>query len=353
MRDSIEHPLRDEYWDDFDLVQNIDKVECPNLIVSGWYDIFLDQALRYTGQIRQNSANEQARRQQHIIIGPWGHLINETPEGREFGPTAAKNVNELTVQWFAHWLNGEDNGVNKLPYLQLFVMGANHWREADDWPLPETEWTKYYLHSCGSANTAAGNGSLNVYEPECEPPDKFIYDPENPVPTIGGEWRFYDKWGPQDQSEVEARDDVLVYTSAVLEDPLEVTGPIQVVLYAATDASDTDWTAKLVDVNPDGKALNLCDGIIRARYRNPKKGAQSLEAGKVYRYEINLWATSNEFQPGHRIRLQISSSSFPRFDCNPNTGKPFGLTRDLKRAQQKVLHNGEHVSHILLPVIPK
>ncbi len=353
MRDSVKHPQRDEYWRDFEIAGDLNETVIPNLVVSGWYDIFLDQALRYPEIIRKHSLNKRAREHQHVVIGPWGHAPNKRTGQRDFGENSTKKLDELRRDWYAHWLNGANNGIDKLPMFQLFVMGGNRWRESNDWPLPQTQWTKYYFHSKGAANSLQGDGKLTTAPPQAEEADRFVYDPDNPVPTNGGEFRLFAPWGPQDQRPIEARDDVLVYTSEVVKEPLEVTGPIRVVLYAATSARDTDWTAKLVDVAPDGKAFNLCDGIIRARYRNPEKGSELLEPEKVYRYEIDLWATSNEFQPGHRVRIEVSSSNFPRFNRNLNTGATFGQSSEFIVAYQTVLHNSEYASHVVLPVIPK
>ena len=197
------------------------------------------------------------------------------------------------------------------------------------------------------------NGVLSRQEPAREPVDRYVYEPQDPVPTHGGEWRFFAPCGPLDQREIEGRKDVLVYTSEKLTEPLEVTGPVKVVLYAASSATDTDWTAKLVDVHADGRAFNLCDGIIRARYRQSLVKAELLEPNKVYRYDIDLWATSNVFLPGHRLRVEVSSSNFPRFDRNPNAGHRFGVDAELRKANQTVYHDQEYPSHILLPVIPK
>ena len=181
--------------------------------------------------------------------------------------------------------------------------------------------------------------------------NQYKYDPENPVKTIGGPILFYE-FGSFDQREVERREDVLIYSSNVIKSDVEVTGPVKVVLYASTNGLDTDWTAKLVDVYPDGQAFNLCEGIIRARYNeNPSKPAL-IKPNKINKYEIDLWATSNVFLPGHKIRVEISSSNFPRFDRNPNTGNSFGMDSELRTAHQKIYHSKEYPSHIVLPVIP-
>ncbi len=234
-------------------------------------------------------------------------------------------------------------------------MGTNVWRDEHEWPLARTDWQPWYLHSSGGANSLLGDGTLSPSESDDEPADRFLYHPEHPVPTVGGNNCCSPQivpWGPYDQRDVEMRQDVLCYTSEVLEQDLEVTGPIVVVLHAATDGLDTDWTAKLVDVRPSGYAVNLCDGIIRARYRDSLEQPTSLTPGEVYRYEIDVMATGNVFRKGHRIRLEISSSNFPRYDRNPNTGNPIGTDRELRVADQTVWHSRAYPSHVLLPVIP-
>jgi putative CocE/NonD family hydrolase len=231
-------------------------------------------------------------------------------------------------------------------------MGRNQWRDEQEWPLKRTEYKPYYFRSGGSANTADGDGKLTPAKPSDELSDEFVYDPNDPVPTAGGCNLVGCPSGPRDQSRVEKRNDVLVYTSNELDTELEITGPVKVILYAASSAKDTDWTAKLVDVHPDGRAFNLCDGIIRARYRDSRENPSLIRPDKIYRYEIDLWVTSNVFLPGHKIRVEISSSNFPRFDRNLNTGEPFGTGTTLIKATQKIYHDKENPSHILLPVIP-
>ena len=226
-------------------------------------------------------------------------------------------------------------------------------RNESEWPLARTQYTPWYLHSAGKARTRGGGGSLSASLPEAEPPDQFTYDPAQPVPTKGGNNLVGTPIGPFDQSSVEDRPDVLVYTSAPLEKAVEVTGPVKVILHAASSARDTDFTAKLVDVHPNGKAYNLCDGILRARYRESSTNLTLLEPGKTYRFEIDLWVTGNLFHTGHRVRLEISSSNFPRFDRNPNTGHAFGTDAELAKAEQTILHDRPHPSHIVLPIIPR
>jgi putative CocE/NonD family hydrolase len=245
-------------------------------------------------------------------------------------------------------------------------MGRNQWRDEQQWPLERTKYTPYYFHGEGSANTADGDGKLTTAKPEAESVDEFVYDPNDPVPTAGGCNLVGCPAGPHDQSQVEKRNDVLVFTSEALENELEVTGPVKVILYAASTAKDTDWTAKLLDVYPDGRPFNLCDGILRAScgagilpaYQGRDALATSesepslIQPGKVYRYEIDVWVTSNVFLSGHKIRVEVSGSNFPRFDRNLNTGEPFGTGTRFIKATQTIYHDKEHPSHILLPVIP-
>jgi uncharacterized protein len=232
------------------------------------------------------------------------------------------------------------------------VMGGNRWRDEYEWPLARTRYTPYYFHSGGRANTADGDGTLSQGIPGEEAPDHFVYDPEDPVPTRGGNTLII-AMGVQDQRGVEARPDVLVYTSEVVTSALEVTGPVMATLYAATSARDTDFTAKLVDVRPDGYAHNLADGIARARYRESRERPTLLTPGEVYRFTIDLWATSHVFLPGHRVRVEISSSNFPRFDRNLNTGEEQATGRQWQTALQTVFHDPRYPSHIVLPVIPR
>jgi putative CocE/NonD family hydrolase len=231
-------------------------------------------------------------------------------------------------------------------------MGENRWRSLDDWPPPNARYVPYYLHSGGSANTRLGDGVLSTVPPEDEPQDMYTYDPDDPVPSLGGH-NLSIPLGVQDQRPVQERRDVLVFTSDPLDRPVEVTGPIALKLWAASTAPDTDFTAKLVDVQPDGYARNLVDGIIRARYRASSTSPAPIEPGRVYEYTIDLWATSNVFLPGHRIQVEISSSNFPRFDRNQNTGAQFGSDAIIETAQQTIYHRAEYPSHILLPIIPR
>ena len=253
-------------------------------------------------------------------------------------------------------LLGEDNGVADDSPVRIFVMGDNVWRYEDEWPLSRAEVSSFYLHSKGRANTLNGNGSLSQDEPGNESPDVFVYNPANPAPTVGGGLccdPAFMASGAYDQRWVEGREDVLVYSTAALEQDVEVTGPVSVTLFASTSAADTDFTAKLVDVEPSGYVRNLTDGIIRARYRNPRQPASPIQPGSVYEYTIDLWATSNVFKKGHRIGLEISSSNFPRFDRNTNSGEEIGSDSAMIPALQTVFHTSEYPSHVKLPIVPR
>jgi len=291
-------------------------------------------------------------------MGPWAHLFPysvPTSKGTgeiDFGPEARIELNAIQLRWFDHFLKGVDTGVLEDSPVRIFVMGDNRWRDENEWPLKRTRFTDVYLHSRGHANSSRGDGALSFSKPGEEPPDNFVYDPNNPVPTRGGTTLSIPP-GVFNQAEVEDRDDVLVYTSEVLSADLEVTGPVSLRLHAASSAPDTDFTAKLVDVRPDGYAQNIVDGVIRARFRESQSAPSLITPDRVYEYTIDLWATSHVFKPGHRIRLEVSSSNFPRYDRNQNTGHDFGVDSEVRTAKQTIFHDGRYSSHLVLPVIPR
>jgi len=370
-RELLKHPrANDPFWKGISLEKEVHNISVPFLTVSGWYDIFLRGALSDQVDISKNSPSELARKNKRLIVGPWTHntgVRNANPKypsagpqrGVDFGEAAEVDLRNVYLRWQDHWLKGMDNGIEQEAPIKIFVMGENYWRNENEWPLARTRYTKYYLHSGGKANSVSGDGTLLQASPKGAASDEFTYDPADPAPTLGG--NLLDclmclsvQQGPVNQAQAEARQDVLVYTTPVLTEALEVTGPLKVKLYAATSGKDTDWTAKLVDVHPDGYAQNIQDGIIRARYRQGKEAPASLlEPGKVYEYDIDLWATSNTFLPGHRIRVEISSSNFPRFDRNLNTGEDPITGVRMQKAQQTVYHSRRYPSHIVLPIIPK
>jgi putative CocE/NonD family hydrolase len=259
----------------------------------------------------------------------------------------------LYLRWFDHWLKGIENGVTRMPKAQIYVMGRNVWRAEQEWPLALTQYTKYYLHSDGRAQSRFGTGVLSIVAPKQESPDTFAYDPRTPVPTFGGMLSGGSgATGSFDQSAVEMRQDVLVYTTPPLERGVEVTGPLQVVLYVSSSAKDTDFTGKLLDVYPDGRAFLLYEGVLRMRYREGLDRKVWMEPGGVYAISIDLESTSNYFAPGHRIRVDVSSSSFPRWDRNLNTGGDNYDETEGVVARNVVHHSARYPSHVLLPVIP-
>ena len=263
-----------------------------------------------------------------MLIGPWPHAGNTNAfqyTGIDFGPQGDVDYDSLNVKWFDAMLKGEDNGFLEEPPVTLFIMGENKWHHENEWPIARTQYTNYYFHSAGNANTSSGDGTLGTQEPgRSEPVDEYVYDPMNPVPTSGGNLMFGPTPpGPFDHRDIETRDDVLVFSTEPLMEAVQVTGPVTVTLYAATSARDTDFTAKLVDVHPDGKVINLADGILRGRYHDSPTFTEFelLTPGTVYQFDIDLWATGNLFLEGHQIRVEISSSNFPKYDRNLKHGQ--------------------------------
>ena len=359
--DWLAHPDFDEYWKRLSIEEHHSEINVPALHFGGWYDIFLGGTIRNYLGMKKSGANETARNRQRLIIGPWVHGARGTTMAGQhyFGimaDAAAIDVDGVHLRWFDHWLNDANNGsVDDAP-VRIFVMGDDAWRDEQEWPLARAVETKYYLHSSGKANSKHGDGSLSTVSPQSEAPDVYLYNPDNPVPTIGGALccnPYFAANGAYDQYAVEERQDVLVYSTPPLEKDTEVTGPVTVTLWASTSTTDTDFTAKLVDVCEDGCARNLTDGIIRARYRDSMSNPTLLEPNRSYCYEIDLWATSNVFKAGHRIRLEVSSSNFPRFDRNTNTGNIIAEDTELRPALQTVFHDVQQASYISLSVVPR
>jgi uncharacterized protein len=356
--DWVEHDTWDYYWKQWSLRTRYQDIQVPALNFEGWYDVFLLGGIENFVNMRKEGGSETARIGQQLVIGPWIHLPwDRKVRDFDFGREADNPIDALQIRWFDHWLKGQDNGLDEDPAVRVFVMGANTWRAADDWPIPGTEFTKYYLNSGGAANSRFGNGTLSTDEPGgSEPTDRYVYDPANPVPSAGGHsccTPDVAPVGPADQAKIEERADVLVYSTPPLKEAVEVTGPIELILYAASSAVDTDFTAKLVDVHPDGRAINLNNGIIRASYRESLESPEPIEPGKIYEYAIEIWPTSNLFRAGHQIRLEISSSNFPHYARNLNTGAKFGTTSEMTKARQSIYHDAEHPSHVVLPIMPR
>jgi putative CocE/NonD family hydrolase len=355
--DWLAHPNYDTYWKQWSIEENFAKIQVPALTVAAWYDIFLGGSLRNYIGLKQLAGNEAARSGQRLLVTIGGHAGNGEKIGAvEFGSAAAQfDENAITLEWYEYLFLGKQNAFAQKP-VRIFVMGDNQWRSEDAWPLERAKSTSYFLHSDGKANSSNGDGVLSTNSPHQVQADIFVYDPANPVPTVGGPLccdPVHLPAGPRDQKDVEARQDVLVYSTPVLAQDVEVTGPVTLDLFAKTSAADTDFTAKLVDVWPNGFVQNLTEGIIRARYRESATGPAPIEPGKVYEYKIDLWSTSNVFLKGHRIRLEVSSSNFPRFDRNLNTGKSAANDATFVKATNTVLHDREHPSALILPIVPR
>jgi len=353
----------DDYWRgiSYQTKEAYSRVTAPSLAVTGWFDAnYPGSPMNYVG-MKKHGPTPEARRPA-LVIGPWQHAFNRgTKLGEtDFGKQSMIDWDGFACRWFDHFLKGIDNGVEKDAPVHLFVMGANRWRAEQDWPLPQTKWVKYYLHSGGKASSLEGDGTLSTILPADEKPDQFTYDPEKPTrsPFTGGHLED----GPADTRKAAAGDEVLVYTTPPLEEEVEVVGPIEAKLFAATSAKDTDWMMRLIDVRPDGYSALLCDGVIRARNRDPENAGafnpeklSSIEPDENYEYTIKFWrGTGNLFQKGHRIRIEISSSYFPYYLRNLNTGADnIGLETKSVVAKQIVRHDKGRPSHVVLPVIPK
>ena len=355
-REVIRHTRFDEFWSSYSMKERYPEVETPAYFITGWYDNLLHEGFKCFRGWRKRARSAAARQRSRLLVGPWTHTAigDAAPFGDiDFGSQAGMDIPAEHLRWYDQRLKGLDTGIDEEPPIRIFVMGANQWRSEQEWPLERTEYTRFYLHSSGRANSSFGDGALSTDAPEVESFDSYSYDPENPVPTLGGQSMFADNTGPRDRRPIERRDDVLVYSTAPLTRDLEVTGPVELVVYAASSAPDTDFTATLVDVHPAGAAIHICEGIVRARFRQSYERPTLIEPGQVYEYRISLWETSNLFREGHRIRLEVSSSNFPRFDRNLNTGEDSGFDDRPESAQQTIWHNQQRPSHLVLPVIPK
>ena len=354
--DWLAHPNDGPYWWQFNVQNGHDQIETPMYHLGGWFDVFLAGTLKHYVGLKRHARTQKARDSQKLIVGPWIHgpanIDNRFAGEFDFGPGAAVKLNELRLPWFDYHLKGIDTGVMNDPPVRIFVMGSNEWRSESDWPLPDTHYTPYYLRSGSSGSVGSLNDASLSAEPPAgaESPDSYVYDPSNPVPSKGGNTLTIPN-GVYDQREVEQLS--LTYTTPPLEKALEVTGPVSAVLYAMSSARDTDWVVRITDVHPDGYSRSVCDGILRARYRNSFERPRRLRQGQVYKFDIDLWATSNTFLPGHRIRVSVSSSCFPRFDRNLNTGGPIHKEAVGEVAINTVFHDEMRASHVVLPVIDR
>jgi putative CocE/NonD family hydrolase len=360
--DLTSHPERDSYWPGVGERIAPGKngpgkyhlVEVPTFNISGWYDQVSQATINnFVGMATYGPATQRGTHK--LMMGPWVHggLFQTRQGDLTFPSEAAPNGRDLRLRWFDLRLKGIKNGFDEEPPVNIYVMGADRWRSECEWPLQRAVNTNYYLHSGGRANSLLGDGMLNAMAPEREPQDTYNYDPNNPVPTLGGNVAMHPaRVGPYDQTSIELRSDVLVYTTPPLEADVEVTGPIVLKLFASTDRKDTDFTGKLVDVNPAGYAKILLEGVIRGRYNKTFHEQHLLNPNEVNEFYVDLWSTSNLFKKGHRIRIEVSSSNFPKYDRNPNTGHTFGVDTEGLIARQRIFHDRGHPSHVILPVIP-
>lgn len=352
--DWLLHPTPGTYWNSMNVDDRVSSIKAPALIIDGWYDYYLDHAIDDYNRMVTRSGSSSARKSM-LVIGPWVHTSGSKFDDVDFGNDAGFMQNVKTIlTWYNFWLKGEENGITEEGPVKIFVMGINQWRSEKQWPLERTEYTRYYLDSNGNAGTSLTDGTLDIEQGKGRPSDSYTYDPKDPVPSIGGTSIYGDAVpGPVDQAEVESRNDVLVYTTAPMKEDTEITGPVKLVIYASATTRDTDLFATLTDVYPDGKSINLKTGGVRARYRNGLYREDLMVPGKVYRIEITVGATSNVFKKGHRIRLQVSSSRFPEFSRNLNTGNPIGMSEDMVRSNITVYHDAGKRSYLELPVIPQ
>jgi putative CocE/NonD family hydrolase len=354
--DWLAHPSFDDYWRQWSIEDHYADIKVPALTVAAWYDLFQGGALRNYIGIRAQGGSEAARNGQQLFVAigghaGWGRKVGDV----DFGPAGDFDYDNVTLAWYDFLFKGVKNEFSKPTPVKIFVMGANILRDEEAWPLARAKSTKYFLHSDGRANSSSGDGRLSEALPAKERGDEYVYDPADPAPTVGGPLccdPVHLAAGPRDQRPVEMRKDVLVYSTAPFATDTEVTGPISVELYAMSSAVDTDFTAKVVDVSPNGYAKNLTEGIVRARYRDSQSAPSLLTPGKVYKFNIDVWSTSNVFLAGHALRVEISSSNFPRFDRNLNTGEE---SRDAVRsvkATNTIVHDAEYPSALIVPVVP-
>lgn len=337
------HPKYDDFWKALDPERVASQVNVPTLFLGGWYDIFSAGTLNSFATINKQGG-EGARGKCRLVMEPYGHGRNDDL----VFPNANHPQSADMWNWFDLWLKNDGKGIEQIPAVQYFVMGdpadpnthGNRWKTADDWPVP-AQMVSVYLHTDNKLRLRASDelfGSLS-----------YPYDPKNPVPTVGGANLTGSK-GPKDQRPIEERPDVLLFDSPVFDRYLEFTGQVRLKFWASSTAPDTDFTAKLCDVYPDGRSMVVLDGVLRASHRNTMDKSEPLEPGKIYEMEIDLWSTSLVVGPGHRVRIAISSSNSPRFEPNPNTGKPSGADGKTEVATNTIYMNAKHPSHIVLPI---
>jgi len=352
-REELAHEQLDDYWRALCYQDKFDQIALPVLHISGWYDDeLIGTPLNFAGMVAQ-AATPAARASQKLLVGPWGHDVNASATLGEvdFGPSALIDLQGYQLRWLDRWLKGAANGIAEEPPVRIFVMGENRWRDEQAWPLAHTQFTPFFLSSGGRANSRFGDGSLAETAAAQAPADSYSYDPARPFPFLT-EPISNQIGGPDDYAAIQRRDDVLVYVTAPLAADVEVTGPVRVELYAASSATDTDFMAMLLDIHPTGFTQRLCDGMVRARFRDGMDKPTLIEPGQIYCYEIDCWSTAQVFRKGHRIGLQIASSAFPKYDRNLNTGESLATGTRMIVAEQHIYHDAAHPSCVILPIVP-
>ena len=350
----IQNAADGPYWWQFAPYRHYEEMDVPILHHGGWYDRYAMGIPRNFEGVSKHGRTEKTRRSQKLFMGPWTHMDRGPRKvgDWDFGPAAEVDINALRLRWFDYWLKGIDNGIMDEPPVSIFVMGENKWRFESEWPPASTRYTTYYFHNSSGEPVYSLNDGLLSPEPLAanQPPASYTHDPHDPLPTIGGD-NYFGQGGPADQREVDKRS--LTFTTEPLTEDVEVTGHPTVVLYVSSTAADTDFTAMITDVHPDGTSIILRNNILRAKYRDSSDTPVLLEPGKIYRVEIKMAAFSNLFKKGHAIRVSIASSNFPKWIPNPGTGLDFGKGTQSRSAQNTIYHDAEHPSHVVLPIIPR
>ena len=341
--DWLAHPTYDDYWKPLNLEERAPEMGVPALNIGGWYDVFLRSTLGSFTTMEKEAATQRARENQRLVIGPWVHGWNKRNAGElDFGATAEIDEEALQLAWFDHWL--KDKPLSDNAKVRIFVMGDNAWRDEEEWPLARAQATPYYLAEGGLIRLEAPTeGEANL---------SYRYDPLDPVPTLGGNIMRPELRGPFDQAPLDGRADILRFQSEPFTTRTEITGPVSAVLYVSSSAVDTDFMAKLIVVKEDGRAFNLVDGVVRTRFRDGYERESLMSPGEVIRIELDLWATSYAFAPGERLRVDITSSNFPRLARNLNTGAPFAEGSSTMAAEQTLYFDRSRPSHLVLPIIP-
>ena len=349
--EDLDHPADGPYWWPTNITSKFGDIDTPMLHFGAWFDVFLDGTLQSFEGIRKNGRTPACREGQRLLIGPWihgpGNAAKRVVGDLDFGPQAVFDMNAHRLQWYDYWLKGMDNGMMDGPPVRIFLMGKNEWLDLDDWPPPGITFrSAYFREGSGRDETSLNNGGLTFDPPNAaERPDSFAYNPGDPMPGL----RFYPTLGPVDHRHLEGG--MLTYTSSELKRDLTVIGPVRAILHGLSSAPDTDWVVRLCDVWPDGRSMPVCDGILRARFRNSLQHPELLTPGKIYRFEIDMSATAQVFQSGHRLRIEITSSDFPRYDRNLNTGGPFGEEATGQTAVNTVFLDADRPSYVILPVV--